>query len=884
LIKVMKKPSSPAVGSVSIQSLEQRGREQLRQARFKDAVETFKKLVKQDKQPLWKKLLNQAYVGYARHLAVKGMAKEAQITLENTASAGGLVQDPALYFSCLVLQHQYQKAAAFYRRISTSPAGASLDASQGTSLGASLAEAVCVLDLVAAAASFAAPRAEARIEADVSVSGAAAPARALAAWCAGCPTDELDRWLQTISLRSPAGSLRVILKALLLTDAEKRAGFLQSIPSSSVFAGFARAAAAASGATGQWAVALEALTAAERRCAAEIQGSHPATAQLLLDFETAERRGPGVLLSWLLANADRFQKAALRAACLDLLPHAPDLLPRVEAKCGSLSLAEKYRIMAMNAEGWDASGRSPCGSTDRNGSAIPYWKKAAEAFAAEEGAVAKLSAALIYRHMAAPHGKTDASLYVGRKQNSARIQYLERSLELDPDDPDSVLALLKLLEHEGRSQAWANRIEWALPRFPDHVAILEAAIEAATRRHAWQQALVHVRKLLTIDPINQQARQRMIEICMAQARAQMRANRPDLAWQDLQQAAAWDRSDQPDQALAISRALVEWRTGSGQGSDPDHAVAGLHAIVAKAGNRGAVAVWFQILLEAWLMGFDDTACEPLIHHLQTAMHTPPLSKDDVILTIEQLGSRNLHDHETLLPKALDLIEPWLIANLTDNWLIDEFQFDHQRNIEFRSLSVGSADRNQQIAETLQQAGAFRALACYARQGRTQHPHEPTYRFYEILAEIRGNSRQPGAGDIDILEDLSRQAVDQENFSLLNRIMKLMRELLPGQGLPQDSPQGLPSHFDFDDDDDDDDDDDWDDDTVGFDAPLAAILDAIGASRKKLLAMAKTSGIDATLDYLIKLLTRASGRRPLPLPKSVLKEVLRSMLAMELLEG
>jgi tetratricopeptide (TPR) repeat protein len=116
----MKKPSSPAAASVSIESLEQRGREQLRQARFKDAVETFKKLVKQDKQPLWKELLNQAYVGYARHLAVKGMAKEAQITLDNTASAGGLVQDPALYFSCLVLQNQYQKAAAFYRRISTS--------------------------------------------------------------------------------------------------------------------------------------------------------------------------------------------------------------------------------------------------------------------------------------------------------------------------------------------------------------------------------------------------------------------------------------------------------------------------------------------------------------------------------------------------------------------------------------------------------------------------------------------------------------------------------------------------------------------------------------------------------------------------------------------
>jgi Flp pilus assembly protein TadD len=830
----MKKLSSPAAGSVSIESLEQQGREQLRQARFKDAVETFKKLAKQDKQPLWKELLNQAYVGYARHLALKGMAKEAQITLENTAGAVGLVQDPALYFSCLVLQSQYQKAAAFYRRISTSPAGVSLDAS--------LAEAACVLDLVSAAAS------------EASVSGAAAPvsapsqapSRALAGWCAGCPADELDRWLQTISLRSPAGSLRVILKALLLTDAEKRAGFLRSISPSSVFAGFARAAEAASGATGQWAAALEALTATERRCAAEIRGSQPATAQALLDFETAERRGPSALLTWLLANADRFQKAALRAACLDLLPQASDLLPRVEAKCGPLSLAEKYRVMALETE-----------NRDGFGDAIPYWKKMAEALAATGGTVAVLSAALIYRHLAMPDGKTDASLHAGKKQNSVRIQFLERSLELDPGDPDSVVALLKLLEHEGQEQEWASRVAWALPRFPDHVAILEAAIEAATRHHDYQQASAHVQKLLAIDPINQQARQRMIEMGVAQARAQMRANHSDLAGQDLQQAAAWDRSGQPDRALAISRALVAWRAAPeaslGASPMPPHAAADLHAIV--AANRSAVAGWFQILLEAWLMGIDDAACEPLIRHLRTAMQAKPFSKDDVMLVIEQLGSRDLHDQETLLPKALDLIEPWLTANPAGDWPVDEFR---------------------QIAETLQQAGAFQTLACYARQGRTQHPHEPAYRFYEILAEIRGNGRQLRAGDIGILQDLSQQAADQKNFSLLNRIVKLMRDLLPEQG----SLQSLLNIFDFDDDDD----DDLDDDAIGSDAPLAAILDAIGANRKKLLAMAKTSGIEATLDHIIKLMTRAAGRRPLPLPKSLLKEALRSMLTMELLEG
>ena len=244
------------------------------------------------------------------------------------------------------------------------------------------------------------------------------------------------------------------------------------------------------------------------------------------------------------------------------------------------------------------------------------------------------------------------------------------------------------------------------------MAVLEAAIEAATRRHDYQQALAHVQKLLAIDPINQQARQRMIEMGVAQARAQMRANHPDLAGQDLQHAAEWDRSGQPDRALAISRALVAWRTAPGASRGASRVAflgtshtADLHAIV--AGNSSAVAGWFQILLEAWLMGIDDAACKPLIRHLQTAMHAPSFSKDDVMLVIERLGSRDLHDQKALLPKALDLIEPWLVANPVDDWSVDEFQ---------------------QIAETLQQAGAFHALACYARHGWTQHPHEPVYRL------------------------------------------------------------------------------------------------------------------------------------------------------------
>ena len=109
----MKKPQRRGPSpSVPIGTLAARAAEALQQERFKEAVELFKLVVRQDPRPEWKAALADAYLGRARALAAKGMFKEAAMVLENTLAADGTCAIRCLYLRCLIRDGQQQKAAA----------------------------------------------------------------------------------------------------------------------------------------------------------------------------------------------------------------------------------------------------------------------------------------------------------------------------------------------------------------------------------------------------------------------------------------------------------------------------------------------------------------------------------------------------------------------------------------------------------------------------------------------------------------------------------------------------------------------------------------------------------------------------------------------------
>jgi hypothetical protein len=118
--------------------LASRGAEALRLGDFKQAIELFRRLVKQDGRPEWRVALADAYAGRARILAAKGMFEEAEVALSKTAAPDGMVRDPLLYVKCLVKLGRAQKAAEFAVRCIGNHQVPAASASQLAELAAAL--------------------------------------------------------------------------------------------------------------------------------------------------------------------------------------------------------------------------------------------------------------------------------------------------------------------------------------------------------------------------------------------------------------------------------------------------------------------------------------------------------------------------------------------------------------------------------------------------------------------------------------------------------------------------------------------------------------------------------------------------------------------------
>jgi cellulose synthase operon protein C len=223
--------------------LASRAAEALRLGDFKQAIDLFKRLVKQEARPEWRDALAEAYAGRARMLAAKGMFEEAEIALSKAAAPDGTIQDPLLYVKCLVKRGQVQKAAELAVRYVGSDRVPAATAPQ-------LAELAAALWLVAPVP-LALP-VDRQSESGKWVEHAVAARESLTAWIEGKPPLEIDLLLSRIPLRSPFRALRLILKSLITApDDPPRAGqLLDGIPPESAFASYRLAVEAAPASAG----------------------------------------------------------------------------------------------------------------------------------------------------------------------------------------------------------------------------------------------------------------------------------------------------------------------------------------------------------------------------------------------------------------------------------------------------------------------------------------------------------------------------------------------------------------------------------------------------------------------------------------------------------
>src|SRR3954465_4767389 len=106
-----KRRQAPAARVASPDGLAQRGAEELQAGRFREAVESFRQLVKIEPRPEWREALATAYVGRGRTLAAKGMYKEATMVFDNATEPDGVIHEPLLHLACFGRWGNTAKAA-----------------------------------------------------------------------------------------------------------------------------------------------------------------------------------------------------------------------------------------------------------------------------------------------------------------------------------------------------------------------------------------------------------------------------------------------------------------------------------------------------------------------------------------------------------------------------------------------------------------------------------------------------------------------------------------------------------------------------------------------------------------------------------------------------
>jgi tetratricopeptide (TPR) repeat protein len=713
-------------------NLPARAAEALQQGRFKDAVDLFKQLVRQDPRPEWKQSLVLAYGGRARALAAKGMFKEAAMVLENTLTPAGTLPESRLYATCLIREGQQPKAAAYLLHCVAHDA---LPAGERAALEELTAALLLTAPVLPAASHPAAARWREL---------AAAARAALDAWADGATPAAMDQLLDRISLRSAFRPVRLLLKALTTTppDPERTRQLLATIaPDSPFFALRQAVEAAARAQPGLDADSWRRLTPTQQAFVAET-GGLPATAvQLLGRLSAAAGGGPGALFTWLQKQSD-LPRADIASACLNLLPQLPDRLGQFEQAFGPLPPPQRLRIQALTAEArgdWAAAERC--------------WTQVARLTDAAGDRASRLSSGVIYRHLArlaAEHREI-----AGQAGGDARIVYLERSAEADPEHVPTVLERIAYYRQEARDpdtydkdsseKTWHRLADEAVQRFPEDSQVLLQATNSAVARRAYKKAAGFARRLLRIDPINPAVRRQMIELQLAHARKQMRARRPDLAAKELAQAAEWDRPDAPSGPLRIARGLV----ASSLGGEPEQAEAWLNEGVALAG--GGVAGWFRSVLEAERMHCGPEAPR-LREELARARAAAPTQEAVLAvasaLTTPEAGDGAGEGSKRLLAGLLHEMRPWLGRAADIAWPAGEFQI---------------------LAELFGRFEAFDLLRDFANAARRREPSNPEWRFHEIVARTGGRSYAMTVAETDELDAMAEAAAARQDFHAARRI-------------------------------------------------------------------------------------------------------------------
>lgn len=650
----------------------------LREAgRYREAIERYKNLLKQERRPEWVDGLAASYAGRAGELADKGMLPEALVVWRNRSTLCNRPLAEGPYLEWLLRAGEHDAALRLLSGGGALPAPADAD-----------------LEMRLAAVALTAPdSALAQLAADSPLRRHRAPALAALAACGEGDAAALDEQLRAIPFRSPYRDLRFILKALVLVgdDPRQAAGLIARVAVGGPFEKLAAVVRAAVLPGSGWLSALLALDGEGRQLLLEIKGCPESRRSLLLDIAELANTGaplvPARVVDLLLRRSRGLPATAARL-CRRLLPYADKRLAEYATAFTPLGQAEGECILALAAEIQEARELS-----ERR------WLHAAERLATRVGEGERLQAALILRQLCNP--------MVGDQGRPAEVgkiaAWLARSLQLDPDDRATHLKLIALHRRQGDLRAARAALETALARFDNDPAVLLEAVETALAGNAFKKGVTLAKRLLELDPINSKVRHLIGQAHLSHARKQIRAHRPEAVGRELDLADEW-------LVAADERSIAKLLRGLSATDAPASEL--LRQAVAELGGR-LLAAW-HLLLETFRVG------KPSASELRRAavdLSGTPGERDvlAVVRAINTLGDKE----KRALRSVLDTLRAPLKRAADGNF---------------------SEAERVTICETLLRRDERTLLRAYAEIGLRRWPGQPLFVYLTTFAKYGATAR------------------------------------------------------------------------------------------------------------------------------------------------
>ena len=731
-----KKSASIVPASTDSAALEEHAHAALGASRYKEAIDHFKGLLKRERRSAWLEGLAAAYAGRAEQLVGKGMVKEALALWRTRADACGVSLLGGPYVGWLLQSGQIEQALGLLPAVERLPP-----------------EARALAHTQLAAAVMAAPDAAlSGLPADSAMLRQRAAARAALAACARSDATGLEEALQAISFRSPYRDLRPLLKALALhaSDPPQAAAALARVPEKGPFEPLARALRVCLMPGTEWLAGLRQLDEAGRTLVLDLKGCPEPQRALVLDLmgrAGASAATPLELCDALLRHRRVIGDGRARQLCLRLLPHAPQRLDAFRTSFPPLAAAEQERVLALAAE-----------LKQQPEQAETHWLRLIKLLGAAPAAVANQQrAALVLRRLADSHAGHRAD---GKLCRHAR-DWLGQSLNLDPADHASHLRLVRDARLCGDLRQARTWLDAARKHFPADATLLQEAVEIALAAGSFKKAAGLAKQVLQLDPINPRVRTLIGQAHLAHARKQLKAQNPQAARRELDEAATWLRSAGERGLVKLLQGLSADSANLAEAADAsDAGDALLREAMAELG--GSLVGALHLLLEGHRAKREPGA---LVRRAGVDLAATP-GASDVVALAHALNT--LPDRDGALPAALGGLSGMLKRAAG-------------------GLSFSESD-HLLVCEALHRHGQRDLTRRFAETALKRWPQRPVFVYLDAAARFGAEPWRMPQREWQRLDRVFEQARDQGDQRTAARLSKLLAAAghgVPGDDLPSD---------------------------------------------------------------------------------------------------